>query len=89
MYTACLMWRGHVVQAVLGLAQSLSGSKEAVMCCRERAGRVGSRVSALVPALWELQRAIAAPEVHLQFVESLSNTLVLLAKVHHPCHDLP
>jgi hypothetical protein len=65
------------------IAQSLRGSKEAVMCCREAAGRVGDRASALVPALQELERAVSgSPQgVELPTVRSLSVTLVLLAKV--------
>jgi hypothetical protein len=80
----------HLVlwQAVTLLAQGLRGSREAVLWCKERAARAGDRVAALVPALQELERAVLAPGqgVEVRLVESVSITLVMLAKVGlHQC----
>jgi hypothetical protein len=46
---------------------------------------VGARAAALVPALQELERVVttARQGVEVQMVQSLSTTLVLLAKVRH------
>jgi hypothetical protein len=65
------------------LAQGLQSSKEAVLWCKERAARAGNRAAALVPALQELEREVLAPgqRVEVRLVESVSITLVMLAKV--------
>jgi hypothetical protein len=75
--------RTGVLQAVMGLAQGLGSSREALLWCKERAARAGDRAAALVPALQELERAVLAPGqgVEVQLVESVSIMLVLLAKV--------
>jgi hypothetical protein len=53
------------------------------MCCKERVGRMSDRVGALVPALNELERAVVTPGagLELRIIPTLSNTMVLLAKV--------
>jgi hypothetical protein len=73
----------RVLQVVTQLAQGLQCSQEAVLWCKERAARAGSRAAALVPALQELERAVLAPGqgVEIRLVESISIILVLLAKV--------
>jgi hypothetical protein len=81
------------LQAVMEFAKGLRQTQEAVVWCKERTARIGHRADALVPALQELKRAVFSPEqdVELRLVESLSVTLVLLAKVHwsHSLHQCP
>jgi hypothetical protein len=70
-------------QEVILLAQGLQSSPEAVLWCMKRAARAGNRAAVMVPALLELERAVLAPGqgVEVRLVESVSVTLVLLAKV--------
>jgi hypothetical protein len=81
--TVIALTKCDVLQAVALLAHGLNDSWQAVMCCQERARRVGQRASALVPALQELERVLRVPGhgVELRTVQSLSCMLVLLAKV--------
>jgi hypothetical protein len=78
-----------VLQAVTRLAQSLRGSREAVLWCKESAATAVDRVAALMPALQELERAVLMPGqgLEVRLVESISLTLVMLAKVgqHQGC----
>jgi hypothetical protein len=78
-----LSGRCRVVQLVVLLAKGLHGSHEAVLCCKERVGRVGARAISLVPALQELRRVLSPPMkgVELPVVQALSEALVQFAKV--------
>jgi hypothetical protein len=81
----------RALQAVTQLARCLRGNEEAVLWCKERVARAEDRAAALVPALLELERAVLAPGhgVDVRLVESLSATMLLLAKVGLPHHPFP
>jgi hypothetical protein len=82
-----------VLQAVMQVAHGLGECARAVTCCTRKSRRLADRAGAMVPALKELERTLAAPlgGVELATVQSLSVALVTLAKVRKllpPCVSL-